>query len=304
MQLSSQRLISPSQDTWWAEMSIGPSYFSEVDSSRIEAYITGRDNNGVSRIGKGYLRVSQKGEILFDHLDKDPIFDVGSEGCFDENGVSYPWIVNVDEVTYMYYVGWVKGGINGFQNFLGLAVKEKGEENFKRVKKVPILDRCENEPYGTGSCCVIRNGKGWLMVYTSFLEWEGEKRRTDSHPNKQPSYNLKTAYSDDLINWKRDYQAILPFKKNEHIQGKPVLMQDSENNTLFFSSRGDQYRISCARGKDIRQLERMPDLVFEYSDWISSTQEYAFPLKIADMTYLFFNGNGYGRTGLGYTKLS
>ena len=305
MKLSSKLLIIPSGDVWWTEMAVGPSYFQHIGDNQIEAYLTGRDKEGVSRIGKGYLQIERNGEISVKYIEREPIFNIGEEGCFDESGVSYPWIIIEGNSTYMYYVGWVKGGVNGFQNFLGLAVREEGHNNFKRVKKVPILDRSDQEPYGTGSCCVTRESEGWRMIYTSFLEWEGERKRTDTHPNRQPSYNLKTAYSEDLINWRRDYQAILPFKENEHIQGKPVLTQDRNNSkTLFFSSRGDHYRISCAIGPDIKKLTRMPDLDFEYSEWISETQEYAFPLEVGDSTYLFFNGNGYGRTGLGYTKLN
>ena len=48
---------------------------------------------------------------------------------------------------------------------------------------------------------------------------------------------------------------------------------------------------------------RGENLKFNSKEWISETQEYAFPITINGHKFLFFNGNGYGKTGLGYSIL-
>ena len=142
------------------------------------------------------------------------------------------------------------------------------------------------------------------MLYTSFLPWAGKSKSSDFHPYSQPSYNLKIASSNDLINWKRDYKSILEFGEGEFIHGKPVLYEDTKNKfELYFSVRGNSYRIAVASGTNIENLKRGINLKFKFQEWISETQEYAFPILFNKTKYLFFNGNGYGRTGLGYTIL-
>ncbi|WP_269623417.1 hypothetical protein [Prochlorococcus marinus] len=301
--LESYLLIKPNTGNHWCRSSVGPSFFRVVNEHTIEAFITGRDADGISQIGKAIIQQKSNGHLQLLSLDKDPIFTVGETGCFDESGVSYPWIVQNNGKEYLYYVGWVNGGKNRFQNFLGLAIKKLDHHHnseYLRINKVPILDRTNEEPYGTGSCCVFQEGNQWKMIYTSFLPWKGESFITDSHPHSQPSYNLKIATSDDLINWKRDGTTVLKYQHGEHIHGKPVLEFSKNDYCLWFSCRGNAYQIGRAVGKSLNRLTRLDNLTFKSDFWISETQEYAFPLKLGDYKYLFFNGNGYGRTGLGY----
>ena len=302
--LESKLIIKPNKDIWWISMSVGPCFVRQVNKYIIEVFLTGRDKYGISRIGKSFLEIREDNTLRIIEIEEKPILDIGPPGCFDENGVSYPWIVKNNNIEYLYYVGWVNGGLNRFQNFLGLATKSSEDKFFQRKFNVPILERSEQEPYGTGSCCVIKNNKKWLMLYTSFLPWQGIIKASNIHPHSQPSYNIKIARSDNLINWERNYQNILEFKSGEFIQGKPVLFKDNDkNHELYFSVRGEAYRIGIAKGSNINQLERGENLVFKKQEWISQTQEYAFPIKLNNKKYLFFNGNGYGKTGLGYTIL-
>ena len=55
--------------------------------------------------------------------------------------------------------------------------------------------------------------------------------------------------------------------------------------TIFFG--GSAYRIATAKGGALTTLERQHNLDFKPADWISLTQEYAFPLTIKDTDYYF-----------------
>ena len=241
--LDSNLLIKPTKEIWWMEMSVGPSFIRKIGNNELEIFITGRDKLGVSRIGRGIIGI-QNNTLKVEEIFDNPILDIGPSGCFDENGVSYPWIIKHNNIEYMYYVGWVEGGKNRFQNFLGVATKSCEQSFFKREFNIPILDRTEEEPFGTGSCCVVRKKDEWVMLYTSFLPWKGELKANNFHPFSQPSYNIKTAFSKDLLNWKRTNNSLLNFKANEYIHGKPVIFgEDEKNIELYFSVRGEAYRI-------------------------------------------------------------
>ena len=116
----------------------------------------------------------------------------------------------------MFYVGWVEGGKNRFQNYLGLAIRENNEKSFRRVSRAPIIDRSNEEPFGIGSCCVVKD-EDRTMLYTSF----GIKTRINLRLILMAtSYNIKTATSNDLIYWKRSNKAILEFKEENTYMAK------------------------------------------------------------------------------------
>ena len=84
----------------------GASFIQFKDNKNFEIYITGRDTNNISRIGKAY-GILENELLIIKNIDKTPIFGEGDQGCFDEHGVSYPWLLTVGSDIFMYYVGWV-----------------------------------------------------------------------------------------------------------------------------------------------------------------------------------------------------
>ena len=303
-------LIKPTQDIWWMSTHAGPSFVKQISHSLLEIYVTGRSTDNKSRIGRAHVKISSDKTLKCIHIDDDPIFDIGNTGLFDESGVSYPWLVSDSRYEYMFYVGWSRSSTTGFQNFLGLASRDLGssDSEFERVYKVPILDRCNDEPFGTGSCCVTRENNQWVMIYTSFLGWEKDNKKSQFHKNKQPSYLLKIATSTDLVNWKRLNKKAVEFEGDEHIIGKPMYLLDDNRKKaeLWFSVRGNAYRIGYASGKNIYNLKRVPmnEVVLSpppvNDEWDFETQEYAFVTNVNSRKLVFYNGNEYGKTGLGY----
>ena len=303
-------LIKPNKDIWWMTTHVGPSYVKQITDELLEIYITGRSDDNKSRIGIAKVKIHSDHTLECVNIDRNPIFDVGETGLFDEAGVSYPWLINDDTDEYMFYVGWSRSSETGFQNFLGVARRRLNacRPEFDRVFNVPVLDRCHDEPFGTGSCCISRQGDRWVMLYTSFLDWENKNKISKYHKNMQPSYLLKVALSKDLLNWERTGQTPIKFEGEEHIIGKPMYMfsSKSQDAELWFSVRGEAYKIGYASGKDIYNLKRlaMNNLILDpppsIGDWDYETQEYAFVIDVNCKKLVFYNGNEYGKTGLGY----
>jgi len=280
--------IAPNGKIEWMSHYAGPSF-------------TGRDSHNQSRIGvvEGTL---QSSGLTVTRISETPVFDLGDLGCFDESGVSYPWLVKVGDTWYMYYVGWTAGGRTRFQNFTGLAISTDDGLTFQRISKVPLLDRSEQEPYGSGSCAVWIEDDGWRMIYTAFGPW----RATPSGP--KASYCLKEALSDDGVNWHRTGRVVIDFKSShETIIGKPMLLRDPQNYKLWYSHRGDAYRIGYAESVDGVNFVRMDDktgIDVSPDGWDSQMIEYAFVFDHLGARYMLYNGNDFGRTGLGLAILS
>lgn len=296
-------LLQPNKNIDWISNGIGPSHYIKQNNGKSYIYITGRDGNNVSRIGRVEVIGIQNENLIVSEVSQNPLFDVGEIGCFDESGVSYPWIIEHESRIFMFYVGWVSGGISGFQNYSGLAISEDNGSSFKRVQKNPILDRTNMEPFGTGSLCVTKeSNKTWSMLYTSFESW-----RKDENLEVIPSYNIKKAESADLVNWKRKGEVAVNLQSDEeHVIGKPTILDIDGTSLLFYSVRGKRYKIGYAlknSNGNFERLDALQTLTTSETGWDSEMVEYAQAFEFQSKIIMIYNGNGYGRTGLGYATL-
>ncbi len=295
-------IITPSDKYYWMSSHTGPSFVEKLNDTTLRIYITGRDKENVSRIG--YMDLDSRDLKTVKYISEQPIFDVGDIGCFDERGVSYPWIIENDQgERFMYYVGWVAGGLSRFQNFTGLAVSSDKGKTYSRVKKVPILDRIDEEPIGSGSVAVLKEDV-WKIWYTSFVKWEEIDGKIHHF------YHIKYAESDDGINWKREQKIAIDFKdKCENTIGKPMVIKEKDRYIMYYSCRSinSSYRIGYAESKDGIHWERMDDclnLDVSESGWDSEMIEYAYIFDLDGKRHMIYNGNSFGGTGIGLATLN
>lgn len=296
---------TPNPEIPWMATHVGPS-FPWIDGSGFHLFVTGRSSKNESWIGRIRVPTSRDSWISPERLlgeseiQRTPVFGPGPDGQFDESGVSYPWIVEVDGDLYMYYVGWVNGGKGRFQNFIGMAVSTDGGNTFERASRVPILDRTESEPFGSGSCCVWRHEGEWRMLYTSFDPWtrDGDKVR--------PCYRIREAVSGDGLHWERTGRVVIDFEDaGEYVIGRPMILRD-DRYRLWYSFRGSSYRIGYAEsidGIDFVRSDQELGLGVSETGWDSKMVEYGFVVDIEGHPYMLYNGNGFGATGLGVAQL-
>ncbi len=290
------QIIKPNSKFSWMSHYAGPSFVRIVEN-KILVYVSGRDEANISRVGIVEIEINSE-EFTITKIHEKPCLEIGEIGLFDENGASYPWIVENDDKLFMYYVGWVNGGKSRFQNYTGVAVSNDGGYSFKRIKNTPILDRTDKEPYGSGSCCVFKEEDEWIMYYTAFEPW------TENIEKNRPSYNIKKAVSKDGVNWIRNQEVILDFKNDsEYVIGKPMLIRDFEAYRLWVCCRGESYRIGYAesydKGKTYIRKDEEVGIDVSKQGWDSESIEYAFVFDYNNQRYMIYNGNEFGKTGIG-----
>jgi hypothetical protein len=292
------RILKPDENISWMSTYTGPSFaIQKGNTSEFEIYITGRDSKNRSLIGKAIIDINNPESIV--SLTEKPIFTIGELGCFDENGVSYPVIVETDNERFMYYVGWMPTVLIPFQNFTGLASAPLHSDEFKRVSRAPILGRTNEEPFSSGSVYVIKEDK-WKIWYTSFLRW-GEKGEHKHY------YVIKYAESDDGINWKREGKICIDIKdESEYAIGKPSVIKLNGVYHMWYVYRGKEYKIGYAYSKDGIDWIRRDDLAgidISESGWDSISISYPHVFQYEENLFMLYCGNQYGKEGLGLAKL-
>ena len=269
------------------------------DDDTVRVFFSARDGDGLSRVGWFDFDPRDPGRVR--RLSDRPALEPGGLGAFDESGSMGSWVIEVDGRIWLYYIGWTRGVTVPFYNSIGLALSEDGGVTFSRVSEGPLVSRDMVDPYFTASSCVLRDAGGWRMWYLSCTGWT----RVDGRPRH--SYHIRHATSPDGLAWERDGQVCIDFEhEGEHAISRPSVVRDAGLYRMWYSWRGASYRIGYAESED--------GLVWTRSDgeagidvsargWDSEMIAYPCVFDFAGSRFMLYNGNGYGRTGIGLAEL-
>jgi hypothetical protein len=292
-------IFGPQKTSAWYEMATMMPFLDDTQNGPdIRVYFSGRDTSGVARIG--YFIADALNGFAVRRVSAGPVLDVGPLGAFDDNGVTGGCIVTRGKTKYLYYAGWSRGVTVPFYDYVGLAVSTDNGESFKRVSAAPILDRNSVDPYLTGPPHVVFEDGLWRMWYGSGVRWE--------LANGQPKhyYHIKYAESRDGIHWKREGHVCIDFaSSDEYSIAKPMVLKDSDCYRMWYAYRGSSYRIGYAESPDgmvWRRFDKNAGISISPTGWDSEMIEYAYVADCSGSRYMLYNGNGYGRSGIGYAQ--
>ncbi len=291
-------IIAPNPAREWMATYTGPSFgIPRAADGLVDVYMTGRDRENRSRIG--VITIDPERPCPPRCIGAQPVFDLGERGAFDENGVSYPWIVDADGVQHMYYVGWMPTVLTPFQNHVGLAIRV-GAEPWRRYSRAPILPRTDEEFLSLGSTSVLREGSRWRMWYTSFRRWGGAGE-------PKHVYVIKYGESDDGKQWVRNNVVCIDTATPEEYSiGRPSVLRYQGVYHMWYSYRGAAYRIGYAWSEDGVRWTRRDDLAgidVGPASWDSRSICYSHVFERRGALYMLYCGNDYGRDGLGLAVL-
>jgi predicted GH43/DUF377 family glycosyl hydrolase len=233
-------------------------------------------------------------------LNKKPqlILRPGADGLFDDSGVTPSHVIKYKNFYYMYYVGWRSGSKTRMSLFVGLA-KSKNLKNFKKVSKCPILDRNNIDPFLTATLSILREKNEFKMWYVSGDRWL--KYRNESYPK----YNIKFCTSKDGINWNRNNNIKINYlNNNEYAIARPSVQKINGIYCMWYCYKkfSSEYKIGFAYSKDNKKWKRADNLVnFLGKNQIWENKMKCYPSVFVENKKIFmlYNGNEYGKTGIG-----
>lgn len=261
-----------------------------------------RDDSGISRIK--YIDVKEDNPSNIIEVSDAPSLDIGKPGCFDDNGVILGDIILVDNKLYLYYVGFQHVQKAKFHAFSGLAISEDNGKTFNRFSEVPVLDRTTTGRFGRCIHTVLQeNGifKCWYAVIDDWKIIEGIP---------YPIYNIWYIQSKDGVHFPlEDSVLCIDVKGTEYRIGRPKVYKTDIGYEMFYTRDlvSKEYLVGYARSKDGIHWNR-EDEVFQLpkseKGWDSEMACYPVILNTKSNKYIFYNGNGMGKTGVGYGILT
>lgn len=262
----------------------------------VKIYFNARDKENRSELRSFLLnmksfKISEISGTLFYH---------GKIGTFDEHGVEVCSVVDKADKKLLFYQGWNCSFCASSFCSIGLAAMEDNKIN--RVFLNPVLTSSLEEPaYDCAAPFVIKFNNEYLMYYSSV---DKLKKIGDKIIKK---YNIKIAISKNAVKWEKLNAIAIDYECNEEYAfGRPFVLVDNNIFKMWYCYKGKHYKIGYAESFDginwVRRDE-LNNLPLSESGWDSEMIEYPVVFDYKDDRYMLFNGNGYGKTGMGLARL-
>ena len=257
-------------------------------------YLSMRDGDGRARIGRSRLLLQPVPRL--EPLEPEPVLDLGLLGAFDDSGVTSSCLVTTDNRRYLYYTGWSRGVTVPFYLAAGVAVSVDCGR-FQRVSLAPLLDRSAVDPFLTASPHVLVEGSRWRMWYVSGTAW------SPTPDGPKHAYHIRYAEASDAFEWRRLGQISVDYADpDEYAFARPCVLRDPDVYRMWYAVRGTAYRIGYAESIDGLTWRRLDDhrgLLPAADGWDAEMVAYPWVFDAGGSRYMLYNGNGFGRTGVG-----
>jgi hypothetical protein len=296
--------------SWMKEFAQSPSALIMDDCVRVyfcSRPTPGPDGQYLSYIS--YIDLDRTNLTNILRICPEPVMELGKFGTFDEFGTYPVSVIRTGEEIRAYYAGWTRCESVPFNAAIGMAVSHDNGKTFHRLGDGPVLSYTPDEPFLLGSPRVRKFGDQWRLWYVAGKEW----RVIDGSP--EPVYKIRTATSDNGIDWVKHRRDIIADKLGEHeCQACPDVTFSNGIYHMFFSYRDIRdyksgiggYRIGYASSADMIEWDRddtAVDIQLSESGWDSEMVNYPHIFQVDGSSYMLFQGNGMGRAGFGLAVL-
>lgn len=294
-------IFGPDGSSSWAKHSaLQPTPWVHPDGT-IRVFVGFRNEQGVSRVG--YVDVSSSNPARVLAVSKQPVLDIGIPSAFDDNGVVPCAVVARGAKLFLYYAGYQLGQNVRFLAFSGLAISTNDGKSFSRYANVPLLERTPEEFLFRAIHSIMRDGKKWRVWYGAGNHFIKGKDKT------LPVYDIRYMESADGIHFPTKGTTCITTRHNEYRVGRPYVIKGKSGYEMYFGYATEKipYRLTYATSKDgIRWIRNDKALGLTYApgDFDSMMSCYPSVVTVDGKTYLFYNGNDYGRMGFGYAVLA
>ncbi|WP_456460915.1 hypothetical protein [Reichenbachiella sp.] len=275
----------------------------------IRVFYSTRGDNRVSRVSFFDVKKSDPSNLLYVH--DSVVLDIGAPGTFDDCGTMPSWVVKRENELYMYYIGWNVRNTVPYYNSVGLAISTDNGLTFKKYSEGPLWDRNINEPYFSASTCVVYFNNSWHCYYLSCTEYR------EINSVMEPRYHLKYASSDDGILWRREGKIAIDYANdNEAGIVKASVYPDDNIMKMWYSyrsfgnyrtDRNNSYKIGYAEsenGVDWVRKDDQAGILPSEKGWDSIMMAYPHVIRTGPKLLMFYNGNGFGESGIGYAEMT
>jgi len=290
--------LSDGGKTPWAVSHAALPVVDALPSGGHRVYFSARDDRGRARIGWAEVDLGSPGRW---RIGDTPAIDLGPLGGFADSGVTSSCLVTHAGVKYQFYTGWSLGVSVPFYLNAGLAISEDDGATFRPFSKGPLLERNDVDPFLTASPWVLIEGGIWRMWYVAGLAW------VMSNGKPMHKYHIRYAESRDGLVWDRRGIVCIDFRdESEYAIARPCVVRDRDVYRMWYAYRGSRYRIGYAESSDgvvWKRMDARAGIDVSPGEWDGDMVEYPVVVDVDGRRLMLYNGDDYGKTGIGLAEL-
>jgi hypothetical protein len=290
------RIYCPSIDSVYTHAMFPEVEILSSNENLLRIYYTARDSNNVGF--PTYLEGHLNGEeFATNYVHGTSIIDKPDIGNFDDSGVNITSLIKINGESIFYYYGWNLGVTVPFRNAIGVSKNTSDDKpQLKRVFPGAIIDRDRNNPGLCATPCVIEDAGIYRMYFTQGSPWI--LRDGKAHVACTISY----AESYNGFDWQRSNMISVDNLPSDHVVTTPFVIKEEGLYKMWYSFRGEKYRIGYAESIDGIKFVRKDDaagITVSSEGWDSEMVCYPKVFNLNNKTYMIYCGNEYGKTGFG-----
>lgn len=234
------------------------------------------------------------------YINKIPVVQFGDSDSFYSHGVSVGCHYVIGDCSYLLFMGWQIPANEHWRGDIGrIAIKEGGTPQID--PKVPFIHTEEEDPVSLSYPWVLFENGLFYMWYGSTVTWKSE--------NGEMIHVIKQAISKDGVNWEKKGIAI-PFKVGEYQAfSRPTVIRIGDTYHMWYSFRANletKYRIGYAYSYDLKLWtvdHKKTGITVSDEGWDHEMVCYPCVFSHAGQVFMMYNGNDYGKTGIGLAVL-
>lgn len=267
----------------------------QIDGSVYRIFFASRDAGNRSHIGYFDVDLDDPSRPLA--VSSRPVLAPGSTGEFDGDGIYAESAVRLGNVIRLYTIGVTTGHTRPlFYAAIGIATSSDGARSFTK-NPAPIMTVSEFDPCLVTAPFVLHDGGRWRMWYASGIRWAQEPQGLQSY------YHIKYAESDDGVQWRREGRVCIEFAdRHERCIARLWVVRDGDRYRGWFSVNDGRsgYRIGYAESPDgLAWTRHDAGITLSPEGWDAEAQAYPAVVRHRDRWFMFYNGNAFGRDGVG-----
>jgi hypothetical protein len=279
---------------WASHSALQPTPLLLGDTIRL--FVGFRDGEG--RASVAFIDVDAERPTRVVRVAEEPALALGAPDAFDRDGVVPCAIVADDSRLRLYYAGYEQRPDVRFRVFGGLAASEDGGESFVRLYDEPITGPVPGETLFRVIHSIRREGDLWRAWYgagDAFI---------DGRDTTRPVYDIRYMESPDGISFPDQGRVVVPLGDGEHRVGRPYVVEGGPGYQMFFGGATDErgYRLAFADSADgLEWKRRDQEIGLDPSPGGFDSAMIGYPavVDVGPKRYVFYNGDDYGRAGVG-----
>ena len=272
----------------------------KINNNIYRVYYSARDINNKSSVG--YFDFNIDNLEIEEKIQKNSIFDYGNIESYYSHGVSIGTLYKVENNIFLLFMGWKINGNEHWRGDIGRLKLNSSLDKLYIENEIPFLGIDNEDLVSLSYPWVIHENGIYKMWYGSTISWISE--------NEEMIHVIKYATSKDGLSWDRHGIAI-PYEIGiAQAFSRPTVLVNNEGYHMWYSYRSgvknEKYKIGYSCSNDGIAWERKHDqylLEKSIHGWDSEMVCYPFVFEHKNQIYMLYNGNNFGKTGIGIAKL-